>query len=132
MKNEIAALGHQLQMAAQGLSHAALDAVALMGLAEHLAGCEADTWSLKRFAHGRQARGQEPAHRCGLALAGGRIGALIVGVLTKAHTRERLNGRWPRGLARVRAGRGGHGIAGGLSGREDHDAHSLCGANEER
>ncbi len=35
----------QVDVAAQGLSHAALDAVALVGLAEHLAGGEPDAWA---------------------------------------------------------------------------------------
>jgi hypothetical protein len=37
MKDQIAALRQQLNVAAQGLAHAALDAVALMRLAENLA-----------------------------------------------------------------------------------------------
>jgi hypothetical protein len=42
MEDQVATRRQQVQMAAQGLSHAALDAVAFMGLAQNLAGCEAD------------------------------------------------------------------------------------------
>jgi hypothetical protein len=42
MENEVAARGQQVQMPAQGLFHASLDAIAFMGFAHHLAGGEAD------------------------------------------------------------------------------------------
>ena len=40
MKDEVAALGKQIHMAAEGFFHAALDAVALVRLAQDLAGGE--------------------------------------------------------------------------------------------
>ena len=88
MKDEIEAGGEQIDMAAQGLAHAALDAIALVGLAEHFACGEAD-------AAGRHARrsgcgSQKPAHRSGLALAARRISALIVSVFAQTHARQRL------------------------------------------
>ncbi len=42
MQDQVEAAGQQVQMAAQGLAHAALDAVALMRLAQHLARGEPD------------------------------------------------------------------------------------------
>jgi len=42
MENQVAALGEQFQMAAEGLSHAALNAVAFMGFAQNIAGGEPD------------------------------------------------------------------------------------------
>ena len=50
MEDQIAALGQQIHMAAQGLAHAALDAVALMRLAQHLAGGEPDARACRRAA----------------------------------------------------------------------------------
>ena len=44
MEDEIAALRQQVDVAAQSLSHAALDAIAFMGLAQHLAGGEPNAW----------------------------------------------------------------------------------------
>jgi hypothetical protein len=42
MEDEVAALGQQVDVAAQSLAHAALDAIALMGFAQDLAGSEAN------------------------------------------------------------------------------------------
>jgi hypothetical protein len=44
MKDEVAALGQQVRVAAQCLAHASLDAIAFVGLAQHLAGSEANAW----------------------------------------------------------------------------------------
>ena len=85
MKDQIEARGQQIHVAAQGLAHAALDAVALMGLAQHLARGEADARPQpEQLAPSVRLRRQKPAHGCGLPLAAGRIGALIVGVLAQA------------------------------------------------
>ena len=55
MEDQIAPCGQQINMAAQGLAHAALDAVALMGLAQHLAGGQPDarTGGQRRFGKAR-------------------------------------------------------------------------------
>ena len=67
-------------MPAQNLAHAALDAVALVRLAQHLAGGEPDARAgLRASVCG--ARNQ--LIEGGLAFAAGRIGALIVGVLAQ-------------------------------------------------
>jgi len=42
MEDEVEPLGQQVHMVAEGLFHAALDAVAFMRLADHLADREAD------------------------------------------------------------------------------------------
>jgi len=47
MEDQIAALRQQLHMAAQSLSHAALDAVAFMGFAQDLANGEAGARSCR-------------------------------------------------------------------------------------
>ena len=111
MKDEIATLGQKVHVAAQGLSHAALDAVAFMGLAQHLARGEADTRSYwvvwGAVSASRLLRGKEPAHGGGLALAAGGIGALIAGVLPQARVGQGLTGGW----ALSRIGRGVHGSA---------------------
>src|ERR1019366_5427378 len=73
-------------VAAQGLAHAALDAIALMGFTEHLACSEA--YAGTGFAW--RLRCEKPAHRCGLPLASSGISALIVGVFAQACARDRL------------------------------------------
>jgi hypothetical protein len=42
MEDEVEANGKQIYVTAQNVAHAALDAIALVGLAEHLAGREPD------------------------------------------------------------------------------------------
>jgi hypothetical protein len=44
MKDQVAALRQHVHVAAQSLSHAALDAVAFMGFTQNLTGGEADAW----------------------------------------------------------------------------------------
>jgi hypothetical protein len=88
MEDEIAAQRQQVYVAAQGLAHAALDAVAFMGFTKDLAGGEADARGCLAgrgvVGGGWRLRGQKPGHGRGLPLAAGRIGALIVGVLLEA------------------------------------------------
>lgn len=52
MKDKVAALGQQVDVAAQNLAHAPLDAIAFMGLAQHLAGGEADARASQRLGSG--------------------------------------------------------------------------------
>jgi len=80
MKDQIAALRQQIDVAAQRFSHAALDAIAFMSFTQNLAGSEADARGCLAY-EGWLLRSQEPAHRCRLPLAAGGIGALIVCVL---------------------------------------------------
>lgn len=86
MKYQVEALGKQVYMPAQGLSHAPLDAVAVMRLAQRLPRGDPNA----RAAGARSLRGKEPAHGCGLAPAAGRIGALVVGVLAQTCACQRL------------------------------------------
>jgi len=83
-------------VAAKSLAHAALDAVALVGFAHHFANGETDArrggkicgFSFRRLRS--DLRGKEPAHRGGLVLAAGCVGAHIVGVLAQARARQAL------------------------------------------
>ena len=92
MEDQIEALGQKVDVAAQSLAHAALDAVALVSLAQHFADGEADARRGRsagaRFA-GRLRR-QKPAHGCGLPFAAIRVGAQIVGMFAQARSRQRL------------------------------------------
>ena len=86
MQYEIEALGKQLHMTAQGLAHAPLDAVALMGLAQHFARGQAYARPSRQCGtrvSGLLAR-QKPAHRRRLPLAAAGVGALIIGMLLQA------------------------------------------------
>jgi hypothetical protein len=94
MQDEVEARGQQIDMAAEGLSHAALDAIAFMGFAQNFAGGEAHTRACG--LGGGRLRRQKPAHGRGLAFAGGGVGALKIGVFPQAHRRE----RWARGWLR--------------------------------
>lgn len=90
MKDEIAAWRQEIDVATESLAHAALDAIAFVGLADDLADRETDArcrWSA-RISH--DLRGEEPAHGRGLPLAAGGVGALIIGVLAQARARQRL------------------------------------------
>jgi len=86
MQDQVAARRQQFHVAAKRLSHAALDAVPLMSLAKHLAGGEADTRASRGLGNraGSGPRSQKPAHGRRLALAAGRIGALIIRMLPQA------------------------------------------------
>ena len=106
MEDEIAAGGQQVRVAAQDLAQAALDAVAVMGLAQDLAGGQADTRRGGKMDRGQRARGglrgQEPAHGSGLALAGGGVGALIVGMPGQTQAGKGLRSRRRRAQSLVR------------------------------
>jgi len=103
VENEIAGRGQQVKVAAQSFFHAALDAIALVRLAQNFANGEPNAWRNCRVI-GRL-RSEKPAHRCGLAFAAGRISALIISMLAQAQTGQRL----PRKAALVRLGKCGHG-----------------------
>jgi hypothetical protein len=113
MEDQIAALRKQIHMAAQGLAHAALDAVAVVSPAQHLAGGEPDARARRE---GDQAFSgllrQKPAHGARLALAAGSIGALIVGVLAEARICEANGTSWQ---ALKLIGRDVHEIAEGVT-----------------
>jgi hypothetical protein len=92
VKDEIEARWKEIDVAAQSLAHAALDAVALVGLAHHFADGETDArrgGKICGFSFVRLRR-EEPAHRGGLVLAAGCVGAHIVGVLAQARARQAL------------------------------------------
>ena len=86
VEDQVATLGQQIHMAPNGLPHAALDAITLVRFAQNLASGEpyARTWRLLGAGVSGLLRGQKPAHGRRLALATGRIGTLIVGVLAQA------------------------------------------------
>lgn len=122
-------------MVAQSFTHTALDAIAFMSFADNLACGEADTRAKDVRIGLRRLRGEEPAHRCGLAFATGRVGSLIIGMFGKTHTCQRLTLTWLRhiqpwsvrlpGLVRLFD----HGNAGGVLGRrctEGSVKHSGC------
>jgi hypothetical protein len=98
VKDEIEARRQKINVAAESLAHAALDAVALVGLADDLADSEADARGNRssRALKGLRGdlRGKEPAHGSGLALAAGSIGAQIVSVLAQARIRQSLALGW--------------------------------------
>src|SRR5208337_2590215 len=98
MEDKVAARRQQVEVTAQSLFHASLDAIALMSFAQHLSGGEANAWAVS------SPRRKKPAHGGRLALAAGSIGAQIVSVLRQAHSAERLV------LNRLESG--GHGEAG--------------------
>lgn len=62
MEDEIAAFGQQAGVTAKGLTHAALDAIAFMGLADDFAGGEANARAGKDLICLRLLRGEEPTH----------------------------------------------------------------------
>ena len=80
----------QIDVATQSLAHAALDAIALVGLAHNFAHCEADA---RRTRHGRAIvalRRQKPAHARGLMFASCCVGTQIVGMFAQARTPARV------------------------------------------
>jgi hypothetical protein len=79
MKDQVAAGGQQIDVTADGLSHAALDAIALVRLAQHFSGSEAGARRARGIAAGRLRR-EKPAHRGRLPFARCLIGALVIGV----------------------------------------------------
>jgi len=96
MEDEIKARGQKIDVAAQSLAHAALDAVALVSLAHDFAYGKADarrSGSTRAFSCLRgclRRRRKKPAHRSGMPLAAGSVGAQIVGVLAQAGVRQSL------------------------------------------
>jgi len=88
MKDQVAGRGQQVDVAAQSLFHAALDAVALNGPCRDLAGGEADARAARGLGCGAAgicgARNQLMEADWRLRLAG--ISALIVGVLAQARS----------------------------------------------
>ena len=98
MEDEIAAQRQQGDVAAQGLSHAALDAIAFMGFAQDLAGGEADARICWVVSASHLPRREEPAHGRGLTFAAGGIGALIVCVLLQARAGQGSGGGRTAGL----------------------------------
>jgi hypothetical protein len=92
MQDEVEAPGQQIDMAAESLSHAALDAIAFMGFAQHFA--DGETNARACGLAGERLGSEKPAHGRGLAFAGGGVGALIIGVLPQAQRRERGARGW--------------------------------------
>ena len=88
VKDEIEARGQQIDVAAEGLTHAALDAVALVSFADDFADRETDARSRRSSRALNDLRGQEPAHGSGLALAAGSVGAKVVSVLAQTRVRQ--------------------------------------------
>src|SRR5262249_23415689 len=90
MEDEIAASGKKIDVAAQDLAHAALDAVTIMSFAQHLAGSKPDAGRCRLTAIHLCLWCEEPAHGCGLTLTRRGVGALVVGVPAQTHTCDRL------------------------------------------
>jgi hypothetical protein len=88
VQDEIEARWQKIDVAAKNLAHAALDAVALMGLADDFADSEADARSRRSSCALKGLRGKKPAHGGGLALAAGSVGAQVVSMLAKARVRQ--------------------------------------------
>jgi hypothetical protein len=98
VKDDVKTWRKQIDVAAQSFAHAALDAIALSGFAQHFANGEADARrceSPRLTCHIGNLRSQKPAPGRGLPLAGSRIGALIVGVLAQTRSRQRSALSWP-------------------------------------
>ena len=90
MQDEIEARWQKIDVAAQSLAHAALDAIALVSLAHDFAYGEADarrSGSKRAFSYLCR---EKPAHRSGMPLAAGSVSAQIVGVLAQAGVRQSL------------------------------------------
>ena len=100
MQDQIEALGQQIHVTPQDLAHAPLDAIALMSLAQHFARGETDAGPGRHCSarESRLLRREKPAHRSGLPLAAGGVGALIIGVPGEPRSGQRLNGKLGRGL----------------------------------
>ncbi|HWE83606.1 MAG TPA: hypothetical protein VG267_01585 [Terracidiphilus sp.] len=102
MQDQIGGRGQQIDVAAEGFTHAALDAVALVCFAKDFADSKADARAARI---GCGAGREEPAHEGGLVLARSGVGALEVGVTAQT---ERDEGLFVRGSL----GWGGHGRSG--------------------
>jgi hypothetical protein len=92
MKDEIETVRQETDVMAESLTHAALDAVALMGFAQHLADSEADARRAPRMGTCAFSglRRQKPAHVGGLPLAAGSVRTKEVGTLAQTRARQRL------------------------------------------
>jgi hypothetical protein len=92
MEDEIETFRQEIDVPTESLTHAALDAVALMGFAKHLADGEADARSALR--RGTCAisdlRRQKPAHVGRLTLSAGCVCTKEVGMLAQTRARQRL------------------------------------------
>jgi hypothetical protein len=86
MQDEIDACGQLMQMPAYGLAHAALDAIALMSFAQHLADSQPHTRTVANHCtySGAQrsiTRGKKPRHGGGKLLTGDLVNTLVISVL---------------------------------------------------
>jgi hypothetical protein len=100
VQDEIEARGQKIDVAAQSLAHAALNAIALVSLAYDFAygkadarrgGSERALSCLRGCLRGwLRRRRQKPAHRSGVPLASGSVSAQIVGVLAQTGVRQSL------------------------------------------
>jgi len=110
MQDQVATSRQKVEMPAENLAHSSLDSVALVSLAEHLAGGEPDPWG------GRDRLwGQKPAHGSGAAFSARLIGMLIVGVLSKPVSGQRRTSALPHSRdigARISFERCAHGKTG--------------------
>ena len=99
MEDEIEAWWEEINVAAKGLPHAALDAVTFVSFADYFADGEADTRGSRDGCIGGSGQGlrsEEPAHGCGLVFSGGGVDAEKVSVFLQARARQRL-AALPRG-----------------------------------
>jgi hypothetical protein len=90
VQDEIETRRQKIDVSAQDLAHAALDAIALVGFAYDFANGEADArrgWSECFFSRLRR---QKPAHRGRMPFAAGSVSAQIIGVLAQARVRQSL------------------------------------------
>jgi hypothetical protein len=83
----------QMQVFADGLAHAALDAVAVDGLAHDLADGEADAGRADLFTWLKGAEGKEEGHLFRELLAARLVDALVVGVFAEAEGDSEHGGR---------------------------------------
>jgi hypothetical protein len=96
MQDEIEARWQKIDVSAQSLAHAALDAIALVSLTHDFADGKADAWRGRSKRAFSCLRGclrrwrQKPAHRSGMTLASSSVSAQIVGVLAQAGVRQGL------------------------------------------
>ena len=90
MEDEIHSHGQQVGVAAQGLAHAALDAIALVGFAHHFAHSEPDARRRRNLGAGYRLWREEPTHRSRLPFTARGVGAHKIGVLTQPCTSQCL------------------------------------------
>src|SRR5208282_4872090 len=90
MKDEVDARRQQVDMAAQGFAHTALNAVALVRFADDFADGEPDARSGSAGRGVDWLRREEPARGCRLAFARCRVGPYIVCMLAQPKTGQRL------------------------------------------